>query len=89
MKKEDSTYEFVSEEKVDEAFLARIKEEYQTKKKRLEDTNRSTYKDLAKDEEIDKLKKEIMLKDTRLYDLEVKATLQESKKSFWSNLFRR
>lgn len=86
MKKEDKTYDLVSEDKVDEAFLARIKEEYQTKKKRLEDAVGKTYKELAKDEEIDRLKKELAMKKEPVVEAPPAPPV---KKSIWSKLFRK
>lgn len=83
MKKEDKEYNLISEEKVDEDFLARIKEEYQVKRKRLEETSRSNFRELAKDEEIDRLKKELAEKSTRLYDKEVQDVIKEPVKKSW------
>lgn len=90
MKEEDPEYDLTSSVDVDLDFINRIKEEYQTKVKRLEDTKRSNFKDLAKDEEIDKLKKERDQYATRVYNLEAeKSTISVVKKSFWSKLFNR
>ena len=59
MQEHEKLYDFVSEEDIDEAFIKRIKEEFLIKRKRLEQAKMSNYKELAKEEEIDKLKKEL------------------------------
>ena len=82
MKKKDSEYGFVEEDTLDEEFLNRIRLEYEEKKSRLDNTKPSNFRELAKDEEIARLTKELALRN----DVEKSASLavEEKKKSIFS-----
>lgn len=82
MKKKDSEYGFVEEDTLDEEFLNRIRLEYEEKKSRLDNTKPSNFRELAKDEEIARLTKELALRN----EVEKSASLavEEKKKSIFS-----
>jgi len=87
LKEKDKNYDLVTEEKVDADFLKRIQTEYEVKRDRLNRAVGSTYKELAKDEEIDRLKKELAMNNV----VKITEITEEviPPKTFWGKLWRR